>query len=74
MSEVTVADLIGQAAEQSPEGFRQTFDQLMHDKVVAAIDARKQEVASNYFNAQSNEPELDTEDEDTDGQDAETDA
>lgn len=79
MSEVTVADLIGQAAEQSPEGFRQTFDQLMHDRVVAALDAKKQEVAASYFAAEqdddSEENNLDTEeDEDSNGQDAETDA
>lgn len=76
MSEVTVADLIGNAADQSPEAFRQTFDQLMHDRVVAALDVRKQEVATSYFNpsADNEESEETIEDEDTDGQDPETDA
>lgn len=73
MENVTVADLIGNAAEQSPEAFRQTFDQLMHDKVVAAIEVRKQEVAANYFSADAEE-ELETENEEQDGQDTETDA
>jgi hypothetical protein len=81
MSENTVADLIGHAAEQSPEAFRQTFDQLMHDRVVAALDVKKQEIASSYFADEIGDEEgeedinVDTEEnEDTDGQDAETDA
>lgn len=72
MDNVTVADLIGNAAEQSPEAFRQTFDQLMHDKVVAAIEVKKQDVAASYFSA--DEEELETENEEQDGQDTETDA
>ena len=52
MSEVTLADLIGNAAEQQPEAFRQSFDQLMHDKVVAALDVKKQEVAQNLITPQ----------------------
>ena len=76
MSEVTIADLIGNAADQSPEAFRQTFDQLMHDRVVDALDVRKQEVAAKYFNQSADEEEQDEtlETGDTDGQDAETDA
>lgn len=76
MSEVTIADLIGQAAEQQPETFRQTFDQLMHDRVVDALEIRKQEVAANYFNqeAETDEEELEIDDEDDNGQDPETDA
>ena len=73
MENVTVADLIGNAAEQSPEAFRQTFDQLMHDKVVAAIEVKKQDVAASYFSADAEE-ELETENEEQDGQDTETDA
>lgn len=72
MSEVTVADLIGNAADQSPEAFRATFDELMHDKVVAALDAKKQEVAANYFNQADAEEDLETDNEEQDGQDAET--
>lgn len=73
MSEVTVADLIGHAADQSAEGFRQTFDQLMHDRVVAALDVKKQEIAANYFAAPV-EDTPDTGNEDQDGQDTQTDA
>lgn len=76
MSEVTIADLIGNAADQSPEAFRQTFDQLMHDRVVAALDTRKQEVAAKYFDQSADEEQDDEtlETGETDGQDAETDA
>lgn len=72
MSEVTVADLIGNAADQSPEAFKQTFDQLMQDKIVAALDVRKQEVAASYFSsAEEEELEDDQEEtEDTDGENA----
>lgn len=76
MSDITVSDLIAHAAEQQPEQFRSTFDQLMVDKIASAIDIKKQEVASRYFN--SEEPAEDTEetitDEEQDGQDTETDA
>jgi phosphoribosylformimino-5-aminoimidazole carboxamide ribonucleotide (ProFAR) isomerase len=77
MTDVTVADLIGSAADQSPEAFRQTFDQLMHDKVVAALDVRKQEVAAGYFADEVDADEEITdeiENEEEDGQDTETDA
>lgn len=71
MSEVTVADLIGNAADQSPEAFKQTFDQLMQDKIVAALDVRKQEVAASYFSSAEEELEDDQEEtEDTDGENA----
>lgn len=73
MSEVTVADLIGNAADQSPEAFRQTFDQLMHDKVVAALDVKKQEIAASYF-TRAEQDTQDIENEDQDGQDTQTDA
>lgn len=74
MSEVTVADLISNAADQSPEAFRQTFDELMHDRVVAALDVKKQEIAANYFSAEQDSQDSDTENEDQDGQDTQTDA
>ena len=74
MSEVTVADLISNAADQSPEAFRQTFDHLMHDRVVAALDVKKQEIAANYFSAEEDTQVTDTENEDQDGQDTQTDA
>lgn len=76
MSDITVSDLIAQAAEQQPEQFRTTFDELMMGKIAGALEVKKQEVASRYFN--SGAPEEDTEDtitdEEQDGQDPETDA
>lgn len=79
MSEVTVSDLIGAAAEQSPEAFKHTFNQLMQDKILDALDAKKQEVAASYFNSAeadtSVEQELETqENEDQDGQNTQTDS
>ena len=66
---VTVADSIGHAADQSPEQFRQTFDELMHDRIVAALDTKKQEVASSYFSSQDQDNQGN---EEVNGQDAES--
>ena len=76
MSDITVSDLVGQAADGTPEQFRSTFDQLIKDKIGAALEVKKQEVAASYFNPAA--PEEDSEDTITDeeenGQDTETDA
>lgn len=73
MSETTIADMIGFAADKQPEAFNKAFNDVMMDKVVAALDAKKQEVAASYFNA-SAEEELEDSNEEENGQDAETDA
>lgn len=45
-----VSDLIYYAAQQQPADFETTFKDIMLDKVAAAIDARKMEVAQAMFN------------------------
>jgi len=75
MSDITVSDLVGHAAEGQPEQFRSTFDQLIMDKIGAALEVKKQEVAASYFNSAAPEDSEDTiTDEEENGQDTETDA
>ena len=50
MSEYTVADMIGNVLEKQPDQFKSTFNDLMVDKITAALEIKKQEVAKEYFN------------------------
>jgi hypothetical protein len=79
MSEYTVADMIGNVLEKQPNQFKSTFNDLMVDKITAALEIKKQEVAQNYFatseeGSEDSTTELETETEEQDGQDSETDA
>jgi hypothetical protein len=76
MSEYTVADMIGSVLEKQPDQFKSTFNDLMVDKITAALEIKKQEVAKGYFDTTEEESEtnLETETEEQDGQDSETDA
>ena len=66
MDDVTSLDLLAAAADQKPSDFEAVFDRLMADRVVAAIDARKIEVAQSIFNEPEEEieGEVETDDED----------
>ena len=79
MSEYTVADMIGNVLEKQPDQFKSNFNDLMVDKITAALEIKKQEVAQNYFatseeGSEDSTTELETETEEQDGQDSETDA
>jgi hypothetical protein len=53
-----VTDLIIHAAEQKPSEFESTFDSLLKDRLVSAVENRKQEIAQSMFNhAVAGEPE-----------------
>lgn len=43
-------DLVLHALDQKAVDFKNTFDELIQDKLVDAIDARKQDIAKNLFN------------------------
>ncbi len=45
-----VRDLISHAADQRPSEFEATFDSLMKDRLIAAVENRKQEKAQSMFN------------------------
>ena len=44
-----VTDLIIHAAEQRPSEFESTFDSLIKDKLMSAVENRKQEIAQAMF-------------------------
>jgi hypothetical protein len=44
-------DLIKLSAEQKPLDFRQAFDDLILDKIQAAVDNKKLEIAQSMFNS-----------------------
>lgn len=75
MSDYDVTDLVAFALDKQPDQFKTAFDSVMADKVGAALELKKQEVAQNYM---SDEEELENsseettdETEDEDGQDTE---
>ena len=47
----TVTDLLNFAHEQKPIDFENAFKSVMADKMVAAIDAKKLEVASSLYSS-----------------------
>lgn len=55
-----LAALVQHAAEQNPSKFQEVFADAMQDKIASAIQAKKIEVAQNYFNADQ-EAEAETE-------------
>ena len=50
-----VTDLIIHAADQKPSEFESTFGSLMRDRLVSAVENRKQEIAQAMFNTPSAE-------------------
>ena len=44
-----VTDLIIHAAEQRPSEFESTFDSLIKDRLMSAVENRKQEIAQSMF-------------------------
>ena len=62
MSEFTIDDMIGAALEKRPDDFRTAFNDVMHSKLAAAVDQRKQEVAQSYL-AQPEEDSEESEEE-----------
>lgn len=68
MTEISarVADLINFSSNQKPLEFAAAFKEILQDKVAAAIDTRKMEIASRMFNAP--EAEDDVEEQETDSE------
>ena len=62
MSDFTISDMIDSAARGSPSDFQTAFKDLVLDKIAAAIDQKRIEVAQNYFSPDEGE---ETEEQDT---------
>lgn len=48
--QISVSDMIAAAKAESPSDFQTAFNSLIIDKVAAALEAKRQEVAQDYFN------------------------
>ena len=66
MAEYTVLDLLKFSNENKPQDFKTAFNDVMRDKISAAIDARKEIVADQMFNGASEEDVDDVEELDVD--------
>lgn len=63
----TIADMIGAVNQESPSDFQAAFHSLVVDKIHDAINAKKIEIAQNYFNYEDeSEEEVETEEENSD--------
>ena len=72
MSDYKTSDIISFAIQQKPIEFENAFKTLIHDKLVDAIDMKKQEISKSLFNAQY-DIEDDVEDDDVEDDDVEED-
>lgn len=63
-NEYTVADLISHSFNQQPIEFQATFNAIMSDKLTAAIDNKKLEVAQSMFSDQAASEDYESAEED----------
>lgn len=59
MSDVqfTIADMVRSARGENPSEFQTAFDAIILDKIAAAVETKKADIAQNYFNADETEEE-----------------
>jgi len=62
---LTVQDMIKAASQGSPSGFEDAFNSMLMPKIAAALDAKRTEVAQNYFEPQQADTEVEDQDENT---------
>jgi hypothetical protein len=71
MSDFKTSDIISFAIQQKPIEFENAFKALIHDKLVDAVDMKKQEIAKSLFNPQyEEEDDFDLEQDTEETQDA----
>ena len=66
MADYTVLDLLKFSNEDKPQDFKKAFNDVVRDRISAAIDARKEIVADQMFNGASEEDVNDVEEFDVD--------
>lgn len=66
MADYTVLDLLKFSNENKPQDFKTAFNDVVRDKISAAIDVRKEIVADQMFNGASEEDVDDVEELDVD--------
>lgn len=70
MTDVKISDLILHSVEQKPVDFNDTFNALLKDRLAAAVEVKREQVAKTLFNPVDNETEDDEEvDNDSDSYD-----
>lgn len=69
--EFTIDDMVSAARSDSPSDFQSAFNNVILDKIADAIEAKKVELAKNYFNYEDAE-ETSVEQEEEPNEDAET--
>lgn len=74
MTEITarIADLINFSSNQKPVEFADAFKNLVQDKVAAAIENRKVEIAKSMFAGSQVEDEEEQQEVETDSEETET--
>jgi len=50
MAEYTIDDMISSVLEKKPETFKSAFNDVMAQKALESIEAKKQEIAQSMFN------------------------
>ncbi len=69
----TIADMIGAVNQESPSDFQTAFHSIVVDKIHDAINAKKIEIAQNYFNYEDESEEEQEEAQETDSNEGTTD-
>lgn len=59
--QINVSDMIAAAKAESPSDFQTAFNNIIVDKVAAALEVKRQEVAQNYFNTSAEQSAEDQE-------------
>lgn len=50
MSDLTIDDMVAAARNDSPSDFQNAFADVVLDRIADAIEAKKLDIAKNYFN------------------------
>lgn len=50
MSDYTIDDMVAAARNDSPSDFQNAFASVVLDRIADAVEAKKLEIAKNYFN------------------------
>jgi hypothetical protein len=67
----TIDDMINAARAESPSDFQSAFASIVLDKIADSIEAKKIEVAKNYFNYEDADAEASEEQEEEPNEDTE---
>lgn len=63
MAEHDVVDLLKFAHENKPNDFRSAFQDVLQDKISAALDAKREDIAQQMMNSAEEEGDVDLDDE-----------